>query len=139
MLLLHLLGDFIVTVTRSNDIPQKAKVRAKRKEINFTSPLLIYSFSSFDDVISFCKFAKLNLMKLKIVFDKNISIYEYKNIYYIVFKNVLSNLEKVKKFCSCAAEFGTYVENADLFECKLVEYGNKVMEKNVISTINKKF
>lgn len=132
-------GDFIVTVTRCSDAPLKRKVHAKRKEIIVGTPVLIYSFSSFDDVISFCKYAKINLMQYKVVYDKYTSLYEYQDSYYIVFKNVLPDIDRVKDFCSSSSEFGKYVDNADLFESKLAEYGNKIVGKNVIQTINKKF
>ena len=132
-------GDFIVTVTRCGDAPQKRKVRAKRKEVNFDAPILIYSFSSFDDIISFCKYVKIHLMQYKVIYDKFTSLYEYQNNYYIVFKNVQPDINKVKHFCALSSEFGKYVENAELFESKLAEYGNKIVSKNVINVINKKF
>ena len=132
-------GNFIVTVTRNGDIPLKKKVLAKRKEINIDAPVIIYSFSSFDDVISYCKYAKINLMKNKVIKDKYTILYEYQDNYYIVFKNVISGVNAVKIFCASSSEFGKYVENSGLFEHKLSEFGNKIIDKNVISIINNKF
>lgn len=57
----------------------------------------------------------------------------------MVFKNISTDIKQLKSFCSFASEFGTYIENSDLFYSKLVEYGNKIIGKNVINEINKKF
>ena len=128
-----------MTVTRNGMVLQTKKVRVKRKEVSMDTPTIIYSFASFDDLISFCKYAKLKLMEFKIFADKNTSLYEYKKEYYIVFRNIVLDASLVKKFCSAVAEFGTYIVHSDLFESKLAEYGEKVLNKNVIGTIAKKF
>ena len=139
MLLQQCLGDFIVTVTRNGLAVQAKKVRAKRKEISSDIPTIIYSFASFDDVINFCRYAKLELVSYKVFADKNTALYEYNNEYYIVFKKITMNESAIKKFCSSVAEFGKYINHADLFERKLSEYGKKILSKSVISTINKNF
>ena len=84
-------------------------------------------------------FAKSSLVKHKIFLDKNTSLYEYKNKYYIIFRNIVSDLEKVKQVCSSTSEFGTYIDNSDLFESKLKEYGSLIIANNVINNITKKF
>ena len=94
---------------------------------------------NFDDVVNLCKYIKLSLMKYKIFVDKNTLLYEFKNNYYIVFKNVNLGEKNAKKFCSSIAEFGIYVQNPELFDSKLAEYGNKIIPKNVINTVSKKF
>lgn len=101
--------------------------------------MIIYCFNSFDDVISFSASASKNISKYKVFFDKYTSLYEYHNNYYIVFKNVMASADNIKSFCSFASEFGTYIQNGDLFERKLIEYGNKLIDKNAIIKICKKF
>lgn len=134
-------GDFIVTVTRSSEnLPNtlKRKIPVKRKSINFEKSI-IYAFLTFDDVIAFCKFSQKKFLHKKVYSNKNTSLYKYQDNYYMCFKNVSGNLEELKSFCSSVAEFGTYVDCADLFERKLVEYGTEIIDKNVISIVNKKF
>ena len=130
-----LAGDFIVTVTRSNIRLPKQRIKAKRKEVHTNPSTIIYRYNSFDDVISF----SCQASKYKAFFDKYTTLYEYRDNYYIVFRNIKADLSKIKCFCSFASEFGTFVQNSDLFERKLIEYGNKIIDKNVINKLCKKF
>ena len=132
-------GNFIVTVTRSGETSQKVKVRARRKELKITKSIIIYSFTSFEDVVLFCKFAEKHFAKNSIYMDKNTSLYTYQNAYYICFKNVDGDSSDLKRFCSSMAEFGQYITSSDLFERKLIEYGTLIIKKNVINSINKQF
>ncbi len=135
-------GDFIVTVTRNgkNNVGlARHKVQAKRKTLNINQPIIIYSFTDFDDVLTFCNFATKALTDKKINTDKNSSFYQYLNKYYICLKNISGNTQAVKRFFSLASEFGTCVDSSTLFERKLIEYGTKIISKNAISTLNKKF
>ena len=136
---LHPHGDFIVTVTRSGDNVARRKVQVKRKDIVPTKSIVIYSFSSFEDIISFCTYAKKIFSRKKVYLEKNTMLYEYQGNYYICFKNIAGNANELKSFCSSMAEFGVYVDFPELFERKLEEYGTKIISKSVISSISKKF
>lgn len=90
-------------------------------------------------MISFCKYAKKTFLQKKFFIEKNTTLYEYQDNYYICFRNINGNIDELKSFCSSMSEFGTYIDFSDLFERKLVEYGIKIIDKNAVGIINKKF
>ena len=57
----------------------------------------------------------------------------------MVFHSIKNNPQKLKLFGTTISEFGTYIQNSDLFERKLLEYGKKIIGSNAINTINKNF
>lgn len=135
-------GKFILNVTRivpETDSPKKLKVSTKRKAVKIDKKLAIYKFDSFDD---FCSFASLlhnsnnNFLIKKI---KKSILYLYKNQYYLTLTNILADVDLLKTFCSLVSEFGTYINNSDLFEKKLSEYGKIVIKNNAIETCCKYF
>lgn len=65
---------------------------------------------------------------------KSIILYEYKNTYYLVFRNINLNYPYLKKLCSFITEFATYKNNSDLFITKLVESGKVIIKHNAIRT-----
>ena len=130
-------GDFILTVTRSlpdilNKITPKKKINVRRKT-DYNLAQLVYSFISFDDFCSFINyFSSMNLPITNIA--KNISLYEYKDTYYLVFNNINTHYQHLKKLCSSITEFATYKTNADLFITKLAENGKIIMKHNALKT-----
>lgn len=135
-------GNFILTVTRASEkeeaIP-KQKVHIKRKSIDFKKAVAIYAFPSFDEVYDFCKFMEKTQYHNQLSITQTVSLYEYKNNYYLCFKNVRGSLEELKGFCSSVTEFGTYIDDSDLFERKLIEYGTKIISHNAIDVVLEKF
>ena len=79
------------------------------------------------------------MLKTKMFLDKDTSLFEFQNKYYICFKNIKCSITQMKQFCSAISEFGTFVEYSSLYSSKLVEYGTKIVSKNVINTLSKKF
>lgn len=135
-------GNFVLTVTRDfeeNLSTPRRKVQVKRKSIDFTKTVAIYSFPSFEELFDFCKFIKTSPLHSFIDKIQTISLYQYQDCYFLCFKNVHGSLEDLKGFCSAATEFGTYVSNSDLFERKLVEHGTKIMKHNAIDMLLKYF
>ena len=65
---------------------------------------------------------------------KDISLYLFKNTYYLVFKNINIDYELIKLFFSEIAEFGKNINFSENFERKLLEHGKIIMKKNAIST-----
>lgn len=144
-------GGFILTVTRI--VPEsekirlpypKKKLRIKRKVPTLSLSNSVYAFSSFDMFCNFCKsLLKLNPNLILYIenFSEKISLYLYNNKYYLVLSNVevIPEIELSKKFCSSIIEFATFVSGSNVFETKLKEYGNKIMESNAISTCLKYF
>lgn len=131
-------GDFIITITRfnknsdSNDKNTKNKqVRIKRKIIDVNSNQLIYRFNNFEDFCDFSNFiSRTNIANIA----KKIVLYFYKNSYYLCFSNIIAEQEKIKQLYSFISEFGTYVDNSDLFITKLTECGKIAIKNNAIKT-----
>lgn len=130
-------GNFILTVTRIE--PEKGKSTYRKKKINIKRKTsitdeskAIYCFSSFDEFCSFCNFLNNNVLKNINDFVSSISLYEYNKKYYLVFTDLHMNANLLKSFCSSITEFASFIEHADLFETKLLEYGNLIMKDNAI-------
>ncbi len=130
-------GNFVLTVTRIE--PEKGKNTYRKKKINIkrrssitNGEKAIYSFNSFDEFCSFCNFLNNNVLKNLNDFVDSVSLYEYNKKYYLVFKNLHMNVNLLKSFCSSITEFAVFVDNADLFETKLLEYGTLIMKDNAI-------
>lgn len=135
-------GKFVLNVTRiapDSNVPRKRKIAIKRKTNEIDKKLAIYKFDSFED---FCNFSNLlyssscNTIIKKI---KKSVLYLYNNSYYLVLNNILADLNLLKSFCSLVAEFSTYVNNSDLYEKKLNEYGKIIIKNNAISICCKYF
>ncbi len=135
-------GKFVLNVTRivpELDNLKKIKVNTKRKSVKIDKKLAIYKFDSFDD---FCNFATLlhnSNCSYIIKKIKKAILYSYNNSYYLVLNNILADLPSLKSFCSLIAEFSIYVNNSDLFEKKLSEYGKIIIKNNAIETCCKYF
>lgn len=137
-------GNFILTITRfgkniDNDIllPKSKKVKIKRKILDINSKQLIYQFNSFDD---FCNFANfINNLEIFSNIAKNITLYFYKNTYYLCFSNINTENKNFKQLYTLITEFATYVDNPEIFATKLSECGKIVMKHNAIKTCVKFF
>lgn len=130
-------GNFVLTVTRieperGKGTYRKKKINIKRKSSITNSSKAIYSFNSFDEFCNFCNFLNNNILKNLNNFIDSISLYEYNKNYYLVFTNIHMNNNLLKSFCSSITEFATFVDHADLFETKLLEYGTLIMKDNAI-------
>ena len=132
-------GNFILTVTRDSCNLPKKKIAVRRKPSVLNNSVAIYSFAQFEDVISFCKYIYTLQSKHKLYVSKNTSLIEFQDNYYMVFHSIKNNPQKLKLFGTTISEFGTYIQNSDLFERKLLEYGKKIIGSNAINTINKNF
>lgn len=131
-------GDFIITVTRAlpndnlNKSPLKKKLKVKRKFLDVESPNAVYSFENYEDFYIFMKSIKNQSINIKNI-SKNINLYEYNNTYYLVLNNINNTNLTFKKFCALIVEFGTYVNNSDLFIRKIFENGNIIIKNSAIS------
>lgn len=141
MLLLN--GNFIITITRvssSTDLQKSKNLKIKRKVNNLSGNVAIYAFNSFDDFCDFCTYIKtannLNLLITKI---KKVVLYKYNSKYYLALNNFRASETILKSFCSSIVEFSSFVNNSNLFESKLLEYGEIIIKHNAISTYLKHF
>lgn len=131
-------GDFVLTVTRSlpetQKLPEKKKIHIRRKNLNnFNNTNAIYCFNNFDDFCAFSNFINSNSISYTNI-AKNLSLYEYKDNYYLCISKINLNYPNLKKLFSSITEFGSYVSNSDLFKLKLVENGKLIMKNNALKT-----
>lgn len=131
-------GDFVLTVTRSlpetYKLPEKKKIHIKRKNLNnFNNTNAIYCFNNFDDFCAFSNFINTNCISCANI-AKNLSLYEYKDNYYLCISKINLNYPNLKKLFSSITEFASYVSNSDLFKLKLVENGKLIMKNNALKT-----
>lgn len=132
-------GNFILTITRfgkniENDVKtsKMRKVKIKRKNLDMTSKQLIYKFDSFDD---FCKLSNF-ISKLDnfTSIAKTTILYFYNNTYYLCFSDINTEHKHIKHLYSLITEFGTYVDNSEVFGRKLAECGKIAIKNNAIKT-----
>lgn len=139
-------GNFVLTVTRSlppksNEAlktPVRKKVHIKRKKIDSEITQVIYSFASFEDYCNFIDFFNKNGFKA-IGLAKNVSLYEYKNTYYLCLSQINLAYPDLKKLFSCIPEFANFVSHSDVFIRKFSETGKLVIKHNAILTSLKHF
>lgn len=138
-------GDFILTITKFGKRDEKEntilsknkKIKAKRKLATLNSENLVYSFNTFDDFFLFSSF--VNQIKNFNTIAKNIVLYTYNSQYYLLFSKINLEHSYIKRFYTLITEFGTYVNNSDLFSHKLYERGTIVFKHNAIKQCLKYF
>ena len=124
-------GNFILTV--------KKQLKIKRKTSVINNSLVIYSFNSFDDYCEFCKYLSMNLNSETYLKLKKVSLSLYNSKYYLCIHINKSNLPVVKAINCEISEFGNSVDNPELFERKILEYGKIIFKTNAISNCVKAF
>ena len=137
-------GNFILTITRfgknldTDAKPSKMKrVKIKRKNLDMTAKQLIYKFDTFDDFCNFSNFiSKLDNFT---TIAKNIVLYFYQNSYYLLLSNINVEHSNIKQLYSLITEFGTYVDNSEVFGRKISECGKVIIKNNAIKTCIKYF
>lgn len=135
-------GKFVLNVTRITpdvDSSKKKKVLVKRRASKIDKKIAIYKFDSFDDFCNFATLLSTSNCSLIIKKIKKAILYSYNGTYYLVLNNILADLSLLKSFCSLISEFSTYINNSDLFEKKLSEYGKIIVKNNAIETCCKYF
>ena len=132
---------YVFTVTRflpekdeANNVNNNRRLRVRRKQINPTSKISIYEFANFDNFTSFCELLnsskQINLRGLM----QSSTLYNYKNLYYLVITNMNLKHKNINIFNSYITEFGRIISNSETFLHKLQEHGNAIMKKNAIYT-----
>lgn len=138
-------GDFVLTITRFGKREEKEiqstnknkKIKAKRKSTTLNSENLVYLFNTFDDFCLFSSF--VGKIKNFSTIAKSTLLYTYNDKYYLVFSKLNLNHPYIKRFYTLITEFGTYINNSDLFSYKLYERGNLVLKNNAIKVCLKYF
>jgi len=136
---------FIITITRideDNDFEsiqkyiknrfKKSDLRAKRKNKKICSSVLIYSFSTFEDILALAN-------KISSIYSGESTLYKYKNFYYLVLARYSFENTDTRAIDAVMSEFGRKVNNAAFYEGYLNEYGTKIVEYNALETIQSYF
>ena len=133
-------GDFIFTLTRTQEhLPKKVKINMKRKTFTLSGNSMVYCFSTFEDFIQFCLSIENSSIKNLNETFKNIKLYEFKDNYYLLLKNLNTNKELLQTFCTAIIEFAQYIHNPELFASSLQEHGKVIIKSDAINTCIKHF
>lgn len=123
---------FTITKFLPDNTMKKKKLLVKRKSFDKISEQAIYRFHHFDDFCEFCNSLQ-NLHKIdskKIA--KHITLYLWKDAYYLVLKNINTKYENIDLFHSVLSEFGKLLPFSNSFDYKLLEHGKVIIKKNAI-------
>lgn len=128
--------NFIFTITKlppeEKSKISKRKFTVKRKNIVPSSTQAVYCFSSFDDFNDFLVFLSKNTLLNYRKLAKSITLYEYKEKYYLLMNNINTEFINKIKFYTCITEFAKYVTNSKVFASKLKECGTLIMKNNAL-------
>lgn len=140
-------GRFILTITKfehneeksfhedTKTLPKKKTLHIKRKRPVFASTKTIYSFESFDAFCDFCNFLEKSHYKEELASIANASdLYEYNSNYYLIFTGIDLDSKIIGFICPVITEFAHFVDNSELFEKKITEYGTPIIKDNAIKT-----
>lgn len=95
----------------------------KRKNHSINNSKAIYAFETFEAFCSFCTLLSNEPYKTFLhSIAKNSALYEYNSNYYLIFTNINLELNITNSICQSITEFASFVDNAELFEKKIIEY-----------------
>ena len=110
----------------------------KRKTSKICSNLSIYTFNTFDEYLEFCS-SLVHNKKHTYAFFKKSALYLYKSNYYLCLYISEKDVNSFKSVHYSIIEFGTHMNNSDLLERKLKEYGKVIFKTNAINSCIKHF
>lgn len=114
-------------------------VVARRKTYTPKKNEIICLFESFDNFCEFCNSIK-NLSNFDVdKLVKNSVLHLWKNKYYLVIKNLNTDLASFSLLYSSLFEFGKLLSCSDNFSSKLVEHGKVIIKKKAINVGMKYF
>ena len=120
---------FTITKFLPDTENKKKKLVAKRKSFNKAATQSVCQFEDFDTFCEFCNRLK-SLHKIDIAkLAKNITLYSWKDSYYLVLRNVDTKYEFIYTFYSVLSEFGRLLSSSEYFESKLLEHGKVILKK----------
>lgn len=137
--LLFQTGNFILTVTRLvSEKDSKKILTARRKISKISSNLSIYMFDTFDEYLDFCT-SSVEVQNFTYAFLKKSSLYLYKSKYYLCLYLNEKDMNSFKSIHYLIIEFASHINNSNLFERKLKEYGKIIFKTNAINNCIKYF
>lgn len=125
--------DFLVFTLTKYSCQEKKRPIAKRKKVLISNNTAVYRFGTLNNFIDFCNYIKNSKSDFK---ENIISIksylYCYNNTYFLLLKNINNSYKNNKNFNSLVSEFANYISYSNLFENKLLEYGDIIIKNNAI-------
>jgi adapter protein MecA 1/2 len=109
---------------------KKSDLRLKKKSRRISSPLLVYSFRSLDDI---CELAD----KLDLHYSGESSLYRCRDLYYLTLSKSGLLSPSLKMFELMLAEYGTKITNINFMEGYLNEHGEKIVESNALEVLRR--
>lgn len=116
----------------------KKKPVVKRKTSKVPSNLSVYMFNTFDEYLEFCMSIQ-NSENNTCNFLKKSALYLYKSKYYLCLNINQKDINFFKQLHYEIIEFASHINNSDLFERKLKEYGKVIFKANAINNCVKHF
>lgn len=107
---------------------KRSDLRVKKKSRRVSSPLLIYSFKSMEDISGLAE-------KLDMHYSGESTLYKCRDTYYLTLTKSGLLSSDMKMFELMLAEYGTKIANANFIEGYLNEYGQKIIESNALEVL----
>ncbi len=109
---------------------KKSDLRVKKKSRKVSSPLLVYSFKTLNDI---CELAN----KLDMHYSGESTLYRCRETYYLSLTRSGLLSADMKMFELMLAEYGTKIANTSFIEGYMNEYGDKIIEYNALEVLRK--
>lgn len=134
-------GNFIVTITKMNEtkalpnipfvkskVPTATTIKVRKKQMTNNAGAIM-AFCQIDDLYD-------ALLTSTIPLKINTKLFEYNNMYYLVIKPNLTQLQDFKRLVAILSEFGKLERDYDYIESKLLEYGNELITKDALEYLS---
>lgn len=131
-------GFFIITFTKFNstetqtNTKSKKKLNIKRKIPDISLKTAVYEFKDFEEFCIFCTYSNNSKLGDLKGLSKNIVLYEYNSLYYLVISNINKNYEYLDFFYASISEFAKFISGSALYKSKLNEHGKVIFKANAI-------
>lgn len=129
-------GYVVFTLTKyKNELTAEnspKKLKFKRRTLSNSYKNAIYKFNSFEEFCNFCTYCSTSKLSDLKDFAKNISLYEYKSLYYLIFSNINQDFKYTNLFYTSISEFSNLVSNSFVLKSKLEEHGKIIFKCHAI-------
>ena len=128
----------VFTITKYTPKSKKSCLKLKRNNNKKYSLNTVFKFDSFDDFCALCKYLNNSNVSTQNIAQK-ISLYFFKNTYYLVLLKINFTNKNIKKLLNMICEFSSIVKNELHIESKLLEFGKPIIKQNALKSGMKYF
>ena len=132
-------GYIIFTLTKyqnelntSKSLANSKTLKFKRKSLDNNYKNTIYKFETFEEFCSFCTYCNNTKLSSLDELAQKISLYEFKNSYYLIFSNIHTGYKYLNLFYTTISEFSNLVSTSIIFRSRLNERGKAIFKTNAI-------